>query len=69
MPIHPFPFGFSTPPIVALVDLEEGPRLVSNVVGVDPRAMRNGLQVVVAFEPTAGGKAVPVFRVADGEIV
>jgi hypothetical protein len=31
--------------------------------------MRNGLQVVVAFEPTAGGKAVPVFRVADGEIV
>lgn len=69
MPIHPFPFGFSAPPIVALVDLAEGPRLVSNVIGVDPRQMRNGLNVVVAFEPTAGGKAVPVFRLADGEIV
>jgi uncharacterized OB-fold protein len=69
MPIHPFPFGFAAPPIVALVDLEEGPRLVSNIVGVDPRKMRNGLRVEVAFEPTQGGKAVPVFRAAAGESV
>jgi uncharacterized OB-fold protein len=64
MPIHPFPHGFATPPIVALVDLDEGPRIVSNIVGVDPRKMREGLRVVVAFEPTAGGKAVPVFHAA-----
>ena len=67
MPIHPFPFGFAAPPIVALVDLEEGPRLVSNVVGVDPFKMRAGIKVQVEFEPTAGGRAVPVFRLADGE--
>jgi len=67
MPIRPFPFGFAAPPIVALVDLEEGPRLVSNVVGVDPLKMRAGIKVQVEFEPTAGGRAVPVFRLADGE--
>jgi uncharacterized OB-fold protein len=64
MPIHPFPHGFAAPPIVALIDLVEGPRVVSNVVGIDPRAMRNGLAVMVEFEPTAGGKFVPVFRPA-----
>ena len=29
-PVHPKPVGFSEPPIVALIDLEEGFRLVSN---------------------------------------
>jgi uncharacterized OB-fold protein len=69
MPIHPFPHGFTTPPIVALIDLEEGPRIVSNVIGIDPRKMREGIAVTVEFEPTAGGKAVPVFRptVQQGE--
>jgi uncharacterized OB-fold protein len=59
--VHPAPFGFATPPIVALIDLEEGVRLVSNVYGVDPREMKSGIAVQVAFEPTAGRKAVPVF--------
>ena len=64
MPIHPFPHGFAMPPIVALVDLEEGPRVVSNIVGIDPRQMREGLHVEVTFEATQGGKSVPVFRLA-----
>jgi uncharacterized OB-fold protein len=67
MPIHPFPHGFATPPIVALIDLAEGPRVVSNVVGIDPRKMREGLAVTVEFEPTAGGNAVPVFRPVAGQ--
>lgn len=62
VPVHPPAFGFAVPPIVALIDLEEGVRLVSNVVGVAPEAMRNDIAVTVAFEPTRGGKAVPVFR-------
>ena len=62
MPIHPFPHGFAAPPIVALVDLDEGPRIVSNLVGVDPRDVQNGLRVGVEFEPTQGGRFVPVFR-------
>jgi hypothetical protein len=66
MPIHPFPHGFAAPPIVALIDLEEGPRIVSNVQGVDPQAMRAGLDVEVFFEPTDGDLAVPVFRPRAG---
>jgi uncharacterized OB-fold protein len=62
MPIHPFPHGFAAPPIVVLVDLEEGPRIVSNLVGIDPREVENGLRVMVEFEPAQGGRAVPVFR-------
>jgi uncharacterized OB-fold protein len=54
MPLHPFPYGFTSPPIVALI--------VSNVVGVNPTEMRDGIEVEVAFEPTRGGKAVPVFK-------
>jgi uncharacterized OB-fold protein len=66
MPVHPFPFGFTSPPIVALIDLEEGTRIVSNVVGVNPLEMREGLEVEVVFEATEGGKAVPVFRLREG---
>ncbi len=64
MPIHPPAYGFETPPIVALIDLEEGVRIVSNVIGVDAREMKSGIAVEVAFAPTRGGKAVPVFHPA-----
>src|SRR5262249_24650494 len=62
VPRHPAPVGFTEPPVVALVELEEGIRIVSNVVGAAPGEVRQGLAVEVAFEPTRGGKAVPVFH-------
>lgn len=62
LPVHPAPIGFDEPPIVALIDLKEGMRIVSNVRGVDPKDMKNGMAVKVAFEQTRGGKAVPVFH-------
>ena len=65
VPVHPPAFGFAIPPIVALIDLAEGPRVLSNVIGVDPQKMSNGLKVQVAFAPTAGGRQVPVFRVKE----
>jgi uncharacterized OB-fold protein len=36
---------------VALVELEEGPTVLSNVVGVDPEDLRIGLPVAAVFEP------------------
>jgi hypothetical protein len=60
-PRHPAPIGFAEAPIVALVDLDEGIRLVSNLVDVAPEAIRVGMRVAVRFAPTAGGRAVPVF--------
>jgi hypothetical protein len=65
-PRHPAPIGFAEPPVVALVDLEEGIRLVSNLVDVAPDAIAAGLPVAVRFAPTAGGKQVPVFGPVPG---
>jgi len=62
VPRHPAPVGFAESPVVALVELEEGIRIVSNVVGAAPGQVRQGLPVEVRFEPTRSGKAVPVFR-------
>jgi uncharacterized protein len=66
IPRHPPPVGFAEPPIVAVIQLEEGIRLVSNVVGVATGQVAIGLEVEVQFEPTVGGYAVPVFRPRTG---
>ena len=59
---HPQNPAFDYPVVAALIDLEEGVRLVSNLVDMDPGQIRIGMEVEVDFEPTAGGRAVPVFR-------
>jgi hypothetical protein len=66
IPRHPAPVGFAESPIVALIELEEGIRLVSNVIEVSPEKVRAGLAVEVCFAPTRGGRAVPVFRLQGG---
>jgi uncharacterized OB-fold protein len=47
---HPPIAPFALPHVVALVDLEEGTRLVSRLVGVDPDDVRIGMAVEVEFE-------------------
>lgn len=59
---HPQNPLFTYPVVAALVDLDEGIRLVSNLVDIDPDDVRIGLAVTVAFAPTADDMAVPVFR-------
>jgi uncharacterized protein len=66
IPRHPHPIGFAESPIVALIELEEGIRLVSNVVDITQQQMHGGIAVEVRFAPTRGGKAVPVFAPAKG---
>jgi uncharacterized protein len=64
MPRHPeFPF-FDVDYIVALIELEEGTRLVSNVVDVAPEDTRIGMAVVVRFDEFDGGVVLPVFTPA-----
>lgn len=60
---HP---GKPAPYIVALIALDEGPRLVSNVVGCAPAAVEVGLRVRVRFTP-AGAFVLPLFEPAPGE--
>ena len=58
---HPF-FRSMVPYAVAWIDLDEGPRLVSNVVGVeDPASVRIGMRVKVRWEEHEA-LCVPLFE-------
>ena len=59
---HPQHPAFTYPVVAALIDLDEGVRLLSNLVEVEPDAVRIGMEVEVLFEPTVDDRAVPVFR-------
>jgi uncharacterized OB-fold protein len=59
---HPRSPRFEYPVIAVAVDLVEGIRVMSNLVGTAPAEVRIGLQVSVDFEACEGGLAVPVFR-------
>ena len=52
------------PYAVALVDLDEGVRLLTNVIGVDPTSVAVGDRVVVDWEPLPDGRHLPQFRPA-----
>lgn len=64
--------GFDEVPyVIAVVELAEGPRMMTNVVGVDPtpEALPLDLELTVTFEPR-GELAVPLFQpaAATGEV-
>ena len=61
LPRHPpLPF-FDDGYIVVLVELEEGVRLVSNLVDIDPEAAAIGMPVQVRFDRFDGDVVLPVF--------
>lgn len=62
IPRHPPPFGFKEAPIVVIVELEEGTRMVSNLIGVAYDEVRRDMEVEVCFEATMKDHKVPVFR-------
>jgi uncharacterized OB-fold protein len=49
------------PYVVALIELDEGPRLVSNVVGVDPDLVAIDQRVRVRFDEVGPGAVLPRF--------
>jgi uncharacterized OB-fold protein len=62
MPRHPPLPGFDGPYVVALVALEEGTRLVSNLCDVAPEAVTIGMPVEVFFAHFDEGLVLPQFR-------
>lgn len=59
---HPqFP-GFDYPLVAAVVELDEGTRLVSNVVGVEPADVRIGMAVRVSIEAAGDDLQLPLCR-------
>jgi uncharacterized OB-fold protein len=64
MPQHPpYPWIEGTY-IVALVELEEGTRLVTNIVGATPEATTIGMDVEVLYEAFDDGLVLHQFRPA-----
>ncbi|MEU9913519.1 Zn-ribbon domain-containing OB-fold protein [Streptomyces sp. NPDC051001] len=51
------PFGERTPYIAAVVQLAEGPRMMTEVVDAPPRTLRAGMALEVDFR-----QGIPVFR-------
>ena len=66
IPRVPVPPGFDDGYIVALIELEEGVRLVSSLTGVEPDAVRNEMPVEVVFEPIDDGRLMHRFRPVSG---
>ena len=62
--VRPASYGFENSPFVILVELNEGLRVVSNLISDSVPVI--GEIVEVDFEKTVGGKSVPIFkRVVD----
>jgi uncharacterized OB-fold protein len=54
------------PYAVVLVDLAEGVRMMSNVVGCPPEAVTVGMDVRVAWLPLSDGHHLPQFEPVGG---
>jgi uncharacterized OB-fold protein len=63
---HPqFP-GYDYPLIIILVDLEEGTRLTSQLVGSTPDEVDFGQAVEMLIQEDPDGFRIPVFKLAEG---
>ena len=53
------------PYVLAVVELEEGPKMMTNIVDADPSSLFIGQQLRVVFHDTGAGNALPRFMPAD----
>jgi len=54
------------PYAIAYVTLEEGPKMITNIVDCDLDALAVGQAVELVFKPSTGGQAVPMFKPTGG---
>ncbi len=57
------PFNERVPYVAAVVDLKEGPRMMTNIVGSNPAELRIGMDLRVCFEPVSEDFTLPLFQV------
>jgi uncharacterized OB-fold protein len=55
-------FDEDVPYVVALIELEEGVRMMSNVVGINPDDVRVEMAVEVVFDEITSALSLPKFR-------
>ena len=56
-------YAADAPYVLALIVLEEGPRMLTNVIDCPPGEMLIGMAVTVTFEDCSPEIALPKFRV------
>lgn len=68
--VHQRPFEAMTkadcPYVVAFVDLDDGVRFLSNIVGAERQSVVVGDRVQLAWEPIGAGLHLPVFELVRG---
>ena len=55
-------FADDVPYVVAIIDLKEGPRMMSNIIEISPDQVQVGMPVEVVFEQATGDVTLPKFR-------
>ncbi len=58
----PSAFAADVPFVIAIVELDEGVRLLTNIVGGDPGALQCGQRVEVVFDDVMPDVSLPRFR-------
>ncbi|MGI5157462.1 Zn-ribbon domain-containing OB-fold protein [Microbispora sp. CA-102843] len=61
------PYRESGPYVLAYVTLEEGPRVLTHIVGVPPEEVHIGMRVRAVIESGADGAVILRFRRDDGD--
>jgi len=59
-------FQADVPYTVAIVELDEGVRMMSNIIGIDPEDVRVGMAVAVVFDDITPTISLPKFRPRKG---
>ena len=59
-------YAAQLPYVVAIVRLEEGPTMMTNIVGCDPASVAIGMPVAVVFENWSDEITLPQFRPRHG---
>lgn len=62
---YPQVASFDYPLPVALIQLDEGPRMISNIVGTDPTDLAIGMGVAVTFVECDDDLTLPMFKVIN----
>jgi uncharacterized OB-fold protein len=59
-------YAADDPYIIALIKLQEGPVMMSKVIGCEPESMQTGMAVEISFEDWSEQVSMPVFVPATG---
>lgn len=57
-----FESGLEVPYVIGLVELAEGPRMITRLTGCAPGDVRIGMPLVLEFENSPEGQPLPLFR-------